>query len=124
MNIYCLEQTFIIDVVRPFFRNTRKEIVKSPKVYFNDLGIRNFAIKNFNDLRIRSDKGFVFENFVYLILKDSRESSDKINFWRTKAGAEGDFVILEGLKIIPIEVKAKYFKNPLVSQALRSFINA
>lgn len=51
-------------------------------------------------------------------------TSSKINFWRTKAGAEVDFIIQEGLKIIPIEVKAKYFKNPLVSKALRSFINA
>ncbi|MCL4376832.1 MAG: ATP-binding protein, partial [Actinobacteria bacterium] len=83
---YYLEQTFIIDKVRPFFKNIRKEIVKSPKVYFNDIGIRNFAINNFNNLDIREDKGFVFENFVYLILKQKLTGSYKINFWRTKAG--------------------------------------
>jgi len=121
--IYYLEQTFIIDIVKPFFRNTRKEIVKSPKIYFNDIGIRNFAIKNFNNLNIRPDKGYIFENFIYLVLKESLTSAQKINFWRTKSGAEVNFVIQDGLKISPIEVKAKYFKGPAVSPALRSFIN-
>lgn len=120
---YYLEQTFIIDRVRPYFRNIRKEIIKSPKVYFNDIGFRNFAINNFNKLDIREDKGFVFENFVYLILKEKLGSSYKINFWRTKAGAEVDFIILKDLKPIPIEAKAKYFKKPAITQSIRSFIN-
>ena len=120
---YYLEQTFIIDRVRPYFRNIRKEIIKSPKVYFNDIGFRNFAINNFNKLDIREDKGFVFENFVYLILKEKLGGSYKINFWRTKAGAEVDFIIFNDLKPIPIEAKAKYFKKPAITQSIRSFIN-
>jgi uncharacterized protein len=120
---YYLEQTFIIDRVRPYFRNIRKEIIKSPRVYFNDIGFRNFAINNFNKLDIREDKGFVFENFVYLILKEKLGSSYKINFWRTKAGAEVDFIIFNDLKPIPVEAKAKYFKKPAITQSIRSFIN-
>ncbi len=120
---YYLEQTFVIDRVRPYFKNTRKEIVKSPKVYFNDIGIRNFAVNNFNHLSIREDKGFVFENFVYLILKQKLEDSYKVNFWRTKTGAEVDFILLKGLKPIPIEAKAKYFKKPAITRSMRSFIN-
>jgi len=120
---YYLEQTFLIDRLRPYFKNTRKEIIKSPKVYFNDLGIRNFAINNFNNLNIREDKGFIFENFVYLILKEKLGSDYKINFWRTKAGAEVDFIILKDLRPIPIESKAKYFKKPSITQSMRSFIN-
>jgi len=120
---YYLEQTFIIDRVRPYFKNIRKEIVKSPKVYFNDIGFRNFAINNFNKLDIREDKGFVFENFVYLILKEKLGGSYKINFWRTKAGAEVDFIIFNDLKPIPVEAKAKYFKKPSITQSIRSFIN-
>lgn len=120
---YYLEQTFLIDRLRPYFKNIRKEIIKSPKVYFNDLGIRNFAINNFNNLNIREDKGFIFENFVYLILKEKLGSDYKINFWRTKAGAEVDFIILKDLRPIPIESKAKYFKKPSITQSMRSFIN-
>ncbi len=121
---YYLEQTFIIDRVRPFFKNARKEIVKSPKVYFNDIGFRNFAINNFNKLNIREDKGFIFENFVYLILKEKLDGSYKINFWRTKAGAEVDFIILKDLKPILVESKAKYFKKSAITRSMRSFINA
>jgi predicted AAA+ superfamily ATPase len=120
---YYLEQTFLIDRLRPYFKNTRKEIIKSPKEYFNDLGIRNFAINNFNNLNIRENKGFIFENFVYLILKEKLGSDYKINFWRTKAGAEVDFIILKDLRPIPIESKAKYFKKPSITQSMRSFIN-
>jgi len=120
---YYLEHTFLIDRLRPYFKNTRKEIIKSPKVYFNDLGIRNFAINNFNNLNIREDKGFIFENFVYLLLKEKLGSDYKINFWRTKAGAEVDFIVLKDLRPIPIESKAKYFKKPSITQSMRSFIN-
>ena len=120
---YYLEQTFIINRIRPFFKNVRKEIVKSPKVYFYDIGLRNFAINNFNKLNIREDRGFVFENFVYLILKEKVGQVSKINFWRTKAGAEVDFIIFKKLKPIPVEAKAKYLKKPAVTPSLRSFIN-
>ena len=40
--IWYLEKTFIIESVTPFYRNVRKEITKSPVVYFNDLGLRNY----------------------------------------------------------------------------------
>lgn len=76
-----------------------------------------------NKLDIREDKGFVFENFVYLILKEKLGSSSKINFWRTKAGAEVDFIILKDLKPIPVEAKAKYFKKPAITRSMRSFIH-
>ena len=121
--MFYLEKTFIIDRVRPFFKNVRKEIVKSPKIYFNDIGLRNLAINNFNNLEIREDKGFIFENFVYLVLKKKLGQDSKINFWRTKAGAEVDFIINKDLKHIPIEAKAKFFKKPAITTSMRSFIN-
>lgn len=120
---YYLEQTFIIDRIRPFFKNTRKEIIKSPKVYFNDIGLRNFAINNFNELDIREDKGFVFENFIYLLLKEKLSGGGKVSFWRTKTGAEVDFIITGDLKPIMIESKAKNFKEPKITRSMRSFIN-
>jgi len=41
---YYLEQTFIIDRVRPFFKNARKEIVKSPKVFFMILDLETLQL--------------------------------------------------------------------------------
>ncbi len=119
--LFYLEQTFILDFVRPFHRNPRKELLKSPKVYFRDHGIRNFAIGSFGDFEFRPDKGSLFENFSYLCLSERLKYSSPINFWRTKAGAEVDFVI-PNLKPIPFEVKAVGLREFKISKSLRNFI--
>jgi uncharacterized protein len=118
--LWYLEKTFIIQRVTPYFRNTRKEITKSPVYYFYDIGLRNFATGSFGRLR---DMGFVFQNFIFNILKEEKRiSSSKIYFWRTKDKAEIDFVIEYGKSLIPIEVKYKKLATPKIPRALRSFI--
>lgn len=120
--LFYLEQTFMLNFLRPYHKNIRKEILKSPKVYFHDLGIRNFAVGTFSDFEFRSDKGRLFENFAYLLLKEKVDIFSDINFWRTKQGAEVDFIINND-QIIPIEVKAAILKNLKISKSMRSFIN-
>lgn len=121
--LYYLEKTFIIQKVSPFFRNARKEITKSPVIYFYDLGLRNFSAGNFGRLDRQEDKGFIFQNFVLNILKEKNEySGTKINFWRTKDKAEVDFVLDRGKEILPIEVKFGEMKKVTVERSLRSFI--
>lgn len=122
--LWYLEKTFIIHRVSPFFRNIRKEISKSPLYYFYDLGLRNFAVGSFGHVVNLKDKGFLFENFVYNWLKEKlRDSSAKINFWRTKDGAEVDFIINYGKEQVPVEIKYREFKKPVVSRSFQSFIN-
>lgn len=120
--LFYLEQTFILDFVRPFYKNPRKELLKSPKIYFRDIGLRNFAINNFSNFEFRPDKGRVFENFCYLSLKEKLQDIAQIYFWRTKAGAEVDFVAVKGLKPLPFEVKANELKDFKISKSLRSFL--
>lgn len=120
--LYYLQQTFVIDLVTPFFRNKRKEVLKSPKPYFHDLGLRNLAVRNLSSLDYRQDKGKLLENFCYLHLRRVVGSLVPIHFWRTKAGAEVDFVLLPKLQPIPIEVKAKKLTLPVVSRSFRSFL--
>ena len=122
--LFYLEQTFILDFVRPFYKNPRKELLKNPKVYFNDLGMRNFAIASFGDFEFRTDKGSLFENFFYLCLKEKLVPMTPIHFWRTKAGAEVDFIVLQGLMPIPFEVKATNFNEPKINKSLRSFLQS
>lgn len=118
--LWYLEKTFIIQRISPYFKKIRKEITKSPIFYFYDLGLRNFASGNFGSLK---DMGFVFQNFVFNILKEkTRISSSKICFWRTKDKAEIDFVIDLGTGLIPVEVKYKKLVTPEIPRALRSFI--
>jgi len=119
--LWYLEKTFIIQKVTPFYRNVRKEITKSPVFYFYDLGMRNFILGIYGNVQ---DKGFVFQNFIYNILKEKiRYRPYKINFWRTKEKAEVDFVIDMGYKIIPVEVKYKRMKKPEITKSMRSFID-
>src|SRR5690606_29397076 len=44
---YIMQKSFIIDLIRPFHGNLRKELIKMPKLYFMDQGLRNALVNNF-----------------------------------------------------------------------------
>lgn len=118
-----LEQTFIIKRLRPFYTNIRKEITKMPKIYFLDLGIRNFCQKMFQDFEERPDKGQILENYIFTELNQNlKYGSNKLHFWRTQDKSEVDFVLQSGNNIIPVEVKAKEMRKAKISKSFRSFI--
>ncbi|OGV96486.1 hypothetical protein A2W24_04910 [Microgenomates group bacterium RBG_16_45_19] len=120
--LYLLEKTFVIDVVRPFYRNARKELVKSPKVYFTDLGFLYLA-QGILPSSQRRPTGNVFENACYLRLKEL-DFVKPPQFWRTKSGAEVDFVVTSPKdgKLIPIEVKSS--PKGTLGKSLINFIKA
>ncbi len=101
-----LENTYVIQLVRPFHKNLVTELKKNPKVYFVDLGLRNAVLDRFTF----SDEEFgrLLENHVLHLLQDA-------SFWRTTAKAEVDF-IERGL--VPVEVK----RTPRVTRSLRSYV--
>jgi len=104
--ISILEQTFIIKRIYPFYRNYKKEITKTPKIYFMDLGLRNYAANNYNDIDHRNDQGYLFENFFLLeLLYKDHLSQSKINFWRTTNQTEIDFIVTGENAVEAIEVK-------------------
>lgn len=113
-----LENTFIIGLLKPFYKNPRTELVKTPKVYFLDNGFRNYLLSDFKEFEKRNDVGQLVENFVYSVLK--RKGLDKINFWRTKSKAEIDFVLQQEGEVVPIEVK--YSLSPSAGKSFYSFI--
>lgn len=117
------EKTFIIQRLPPYHRNVRKEIVKSPLIYFYDNGLRNYPLGLFGNVYNPEELGLLFENFIFNILREKlRFSGASIHFWRTKDGAEVDFVVDFVKKIIPIEVKYKRLTKIEISRSLRSFI--
>lgn len=95
--LYVLRKCCHVELVKPFFTNVRKELVKMPKVYFNDLGLRNVLINYFAPVEQRADKGALLENYVFRSLSDQR-NRDSIKFWRTADGNEVDFVLEESNK--------------------------
>ncbi len=99
-----LQKCFHVTLVKPFYRNLRKELVKMPKVYLLDSGLRNCLLNNFLPLANRTDKGELWENTVFRILID-KLGSDSIQYWRTSGGNEVDFILSDNDKYSAIEVK-------------------
>ncbi|MFH1900665.1 MAG: ATP-binding protein [Candidatus Omnitrophota bacterium] len=120
--LFVLENTFIIKTLSPFFTNKTKEITKMGKIFFYDLGLRNFSIKDFKELELRLDKGALVENAVATELIKSTSIFQDLHFWRTQAKTEVDFILLNKGDIIPIEVKYQPFKVPKIPSGLKAFI--
>lgn len=100
-------ETYVIDLVRPLGRNRKTEITKNPKVYFEDVGMRNFLVRNTSlDIRLRPDTGALVENFVYNELIDKMDIFTEIKFRRTKNDTEIDFLLVKNMQTLPIEVKS------------------
>ncbi len=107
-----LEQAFIIFRLTPLYTNKTKEINKSHKIYFYDVGIRNALIGNTDPIELRPDKGAIFENFFIAEKIKERAYSQRtseIHFWRNRQGSEVDFVesVNSGKEIIAYECKWK-----------------
>lgn len=118
-----LQETYIISLLKPFSANKISELKKNPKVYFIDLGLRNYILGNFQDLSFRPDLGQIIENAVFSQLKFNQEDLYLIKYWRTLGKAEVDFILEKKDEIIPIEVKYSSFKIPKISRGFRSFIS-
>lgn len=108
--IEIFEQSFILFRLYPYSKKKRDEIIKTPKIFFYDTGVRNAIIGDFSDLDSRADKGALFENFIIseLIKQDSySEKNHKFYYWRTKQGSEIDVVLEKEKKLIGVEIKYK-----------------
>lgn len=123
--LWYLEKTFIVHKITPYFKNVRKELTKSPMYYFVDLGLRNYASGEFIGFTDTSSSlGFLFQNFVFDVLKDKLLLGIlHLHFWRTKDGAEVDFVVDKTTEAFPIEVKYKKLKEPELNRSFKSFLS-
>jgi len=110
-----LEKSYLILKINPFYTNKTKEIIKQPKIYFLDTGLRNIISKQFD----KNIQGLLFENYV---LSELIKLNKEVKYWRTKNDQEVDFIIEEGKELIPIEVKIDSEKNK-ISRSLHLFIN-
>ncbi|PIR61744.1 MAG: ATPase [Candidatus Pacebacteria bacterium CG10_big_fil_rev_8_21_14_0_10_44_11] len=122
--LWYMEKTFFIARVTPYFKNIRKEITKSPVFYFCDLGMLNYALGTFGTTQISSQSGFLFQNFVYHLLKEkTQNSATQVHYWRTTDKAEVDFVLDKVQEVIPVEVKYKKLSKPEMTRSFQSFLS-
>jgi len=105
-----LEATFQIIILRPYFVNIGKRLVKTPKVYFIDTGTLCYlaGLKDAEHAASGPLGGVIFETGVVAeIMKRYVHSGQDphLYFWRTSHGSEVDIIVEQGGKLIPIEAK-------------------
>ena len=106
-----LEASFVAFLLRPFYKNYNKRLVKSPKLYFYDTGLvcRLLGISRPEQLALHPLKGAIFESFVVseILKKNHNEArSAQCFFWRDSAGHEVDIVLEKDGWLVPIEIKS------------------
>ncbi|MBE0655794.1 MAG: ATP-binding protein [Bacteroidales bacterium] len=101
--ISVIEKTYLLFLLKPFFNNKSKELIKSPKTYLGDLGLKNALLNNFNNLSLRQDKGAILESFV---CNSILQQGNKPQFWNELKQHEIDFVLTGQGRTIGIEVKS------------------
>lgn len=90
-----LEKNFVIFKLPSFSKNKRRELSRSKKIYFYDLGIRNAIINNFSFLDSRNDVGALWENFMIserLKYRAYHQVYADQYFWKSYDGGEVDLI--------------------------------
>lgn len=122
-----LEKTFVLRTLTTCSRNVRAEILKTPKIYFTDLGLRN-ALLGLDDLsRIENlgQSGVVLENALVDRLQSviAREGyGTRLHYWRTRAKEEVDIVLAGPAGLLPIEVKYDRKVRPRHLHGIKAFL--
>lgn len=121
-----LEATYQVIVLRPYHANIGKRLVKTPKVYFTDVGTlcHLAGLKAPEHAAAGPMGGAIMETAVLSEIVKTlthRGIDQQIYFWRTAAGSEVDIVVESGGKLIPIEVKLSATPRPAMANAIKTF---
>jgi predicted AAA+ superfamily ATPase len=109
--ISILEASYIIHLVQPYYKNFNKRVIKTPKLYFHDVGLvcSLLEIKSAQQLHAHYFRGSIFENFVISeLMKHRFNKGNRPNmfFWRDVQGHEIDCILEQADKLVPIEIKS------------------
>ena len=121
-----LEASHQVVVLRPYFANVGKRLVKTPKGYFTDTGTLCYlaGLKDPGHAAAGPLGGAIFETAVLSeIIKTfvHRGDEPEVYFWRTSTGSEVDFILTVGGKLIPIEVKLSATLHPSMARSILAF---
>ncbi|MDD2716996.1 MAG: ATP-binding protein [Candidatus Wallbacteria bacterium] len=121
-----LEASGQIILVKPFYRNKGKRIIKSPKLYFLDTGLLCHLNGITSEKQIFKGplSGQVLETVVLEEIVKNFHNTGKIPrvyWWRTSHGDEVDFIVEDRGRIIPVEVKLSSSVNSGMAKGLNQF---
>ena len=121
-----LEATHQVIVLRPYFANIGKRLVKSPKVYFTDTGTLCHLVGLRDPVHAAASPmaGAIMETAVLGEIVKAlvhRGIDPQVYFWRTAAGAEVDIVVEWSGRLVPIEVKLSATPLPAMARGIAAF---
>lgn len=115
--ISILQASYIILLLQPYYENINKRLIKSPKMYFYDVGLAAYLLSIENSTQMTRDplRGALFENMVLMELVKSRYNvglDHNLYFFRDSHQNEVDIVYKKAHRLVPFEVKsAQTFNN-------------
>lgn len=124
--ISILEASFIVFRLLPYFENFGKRVIKSPKLYFNDIGLAAYLLGIQEEKQMIRDplRGHLFENSVILELKKDRLNrglDPNLFYYRDVQKNEVDLIYKKGNLLLPIEIKSSKTYHPEFTESLRFF---
>jgi predicted AAA+ superfamily ATPase len=121
-----LEATYQVIVLRPYFSNAGRRLVKAPKVYFMDVGTLCYLAGLRDPMHAMAGPmgGAIFETAVigevYRTLAHCGVEP-RLFFWRTATGTEVDLIVEEDSGLVPVEVKLASTPNPAMAKGIEAF---
>lgn len=115
-----LAGTFMVRQLRPWYYNTKKRIIKRPKIYFRDSGIFHalLALEGKKDILSHPKLGASWEGFALEeVIKAVQLKEDEAFFWGVHSAAELDLVFEKKGKLYGIKVK--YTQAPSLTPSMR-----
>lgn len=124
-----LEASHIVFKLKPYFSNITKQQIKSPKIYFTEVGLASFLLGIETENQANRDplRGNLFENLIVAeVLKSKLNKSQDphIYYMRTVKGVEVDLIVKKEGTLYPLEIKTSMTPNKSFSRHLLSFMKA
>lgn len=121
-----LEACYIVYRLPPYFENFGKRVIKSPKIYFCDVGLVSYLIGIENVEQMARDplRGHLFENLVVNELMKGRYNQGldpRFYFYQEAGRTEVDVIYPKGHQLVPIEIKSSQTFNSSLLQGLEKF---
>jgi uncharacterized protein len=124
-----LQTSYVLFLLPPWFTNTSKRLIKSPKLYFYDVGLASWLLNLRSPEHVARDPalGHLFENTLVLDALKQRFNageSGELYFYRDATGNEVDLLIPNGRQFDAIEMKAGATVNSDYFRGLAAFEKA
>ncbi len=124
-----LEASYIVYKLQPYFSNIAKRQIKSPKIYFTEIGLASYllGIETENQANRDQLRGNLFENLIISEVLKSRLNKNlnpNMFYMRTEKGVEVDLIVKKEDFLYPFEIKTSMTPNKSFSKHLLSFVEA